>query len=129
MEETLMALLLGATAVTALAGQRIRLGRADQADARPYVVLQKASVQPNYHMQGASGYVATRVQIDCYSDTFTQTTKLARAIKATLSGRSSGNIQGIFIESERDLPAADAGSVSNLFRTSIDITVHYGEPT
>jgi hypothetical protein len=129
MEETLIALLLASTAVVAEAGQRIRLGRADQKDRRPYVVLQKISSLPNYHLQGASGYVAARVQIDCYAETYTEVTTLARAVKGTLSGHSGGNFQAVFIDSERDLPAADAGNVSNLFRTSIDITVHYGEPS
>ncbi len=127
MEETLVALLLGSSAITAIAGQRIRFGRADQKDVRPYVVVQKAGNSPNYTMRGPSGYVMTRLQIDSYAETFTQATKLSRAIKALLGGYSGGTIQGIFIDSERDLPAADAGNVSNLFRTSIDITVHYGE--
>ena len=82
---------------------------------------------PNYHMQGPSGYVSSRVQIDVYGDKYGDVTTIVRAIKALLSGYEGGNIQAIFIESERNLPAADAGEVNSLFRTSIDITVHYGE--
>lgn len=122
-----MALLLGAAPVVALAGSRIRFGRADQSDARPFVVLQRVSAESNYHYQGPSGYVASRFQIDSYADTYTAAKKLARALEARLSGFKGGIIQGIFLESHRDFTAADAGNVSNLFRISIDITVHHGE--
>ncbi|MCK8780560.1 hypothetical protein M0654_11240 [Rhizobium sp. NTR19] len=90
-------------------------------------MLNRIDEQPNYHMQDASGFVSSRVQIDCYAATYTAATAAARAVKAIVSGYKGGQIQGVFIESERNLPAADAGEVSTLFRTSIDITVLHGE--
>jgi len=45
-------------------------GRAPQtAPARPYVVLSRVSGVHDYHNQGDSGLVASRVQIDVYADT------------------------------------------------------------
>ncbi|MGW9230567.1 tail completion protein gp17 [Pseudorhizobium sp. NPDC055634] len=121
MEETLTSLL------ASVASGRRYWGRAPQTAARPFIVLTRIDGLPNYHMQGASGFVSSRVQIDAYADTFTAATTLARQVKALLSGHKGGSIQAIFIESERNLPAADAGEVTSLFRTSIDITVHHGE--
>jgi Protein of unknown function (DUF3168). len=126
MEETLVQILLATPAIVAITGQKIRLGRADQRDARPYVVLQTVSSAPSYHMQGEANPVPIRMQIDCYADKYGQAKTLARAIKSRLSGYQGGPFKGVFIDSERDLPAADAGEVTSLFRTSIDITVHYG---
>lgn len=121
-----MALLLNAAGVTALVSTRIYWGRAPQADpARPYVVLQRIDGTRDYHMQGPSGYVASRVQVDVYGDTYTATKRATRAAVTALSGHRGGIFQGIFIDSERDLPAADAGEVTNLFRTSVDIMVHH----
>ncbi|MEW9838237.1 hypothetical protein [Mesorhizobium marinum] len=44
-----------------------------------------------------------------------------------MSGHRAGIFKGIFIDSERDLPAADAGEVNQLFRVSIDLIIHHGE--
>jgi hypothetical protein len=102
-------------------------GRAPQNVARPYIVLTRVGGQPNYHMRGASGFVSSRVQIDCYAEKYSDVTAVATFAKALVSGYAGGIIQGIFVESERSLPAADAGEVSSVFRTSIDITVLHGE--
>ncbi len=121
MEETITSLL------ASVAGGRRYWGRAPQKATRPFIVLTRIDGLPNYHMQGASGFVSSRVQIDAYADTFTAAIALARQVKGLISGYSGGSIQAIFIESERNLPAADAGEVTNLFRTSIDVTIHHGE--
>ncbi|MDW9773083.1 DUF3168 domain-containing protein [Sinorhizobium meliloti] len=121
MEEALTALL------ASIAGGRRYWVRAPQTEPRPFVVLNRVDGVPSYHYQGASGLVASRVQLDCYADTYTAAKATARAVEAILSGYEGGIIQAIFLESHRDLPAADAGDVTNLFRASIDITVHHGE--
>lgn len=121
MEEALTALL------ASVAGGNRFWVRAPQTTALPYLVLNRVDGVRNYHMLGPSGYVSSRVQIDCYAKTYTATKTVARAVITLLSGYSGGDFQGVFIEGERDLPAADAGDVTNLFRTSIDIIVHHGE--
>jgi hypothetical protein len=119
MEQALTALL------APVAGGRRYWGRAPQNASRPFVIMNVVDGAPSYHMQGSSGYTPYRVQLDCYADTYTATAALASSVKALFSGYVGGLIQAIFIESERNLPAADAGEVTTLFRTSIDITVHY----
>lgn len=121
MEEALTALL------ASVAGGRRYWVRAPQTAPRPFLVLNRISGGPGYTMDGPTGYANRRVQIDCYADTYTAALTCTRAVRDLLSGYSGGIIQGIFLESERDLPAADAGEVTSLFRISIDITVHYGE--
>lgn len=121
MEEAMTALL------ASVAGGRRYWVRAPQTAARPFVVLQRISGVPDYHFQGPSGLVASRVQIDSYADTYSSAKATARAIKTLLSGYSGGDIQAVFIDGERDLPAVDAGDVTNLFRTSLDILVHHAD--
>lgn len=94
---------------------------------RPYVVIQRIDGLSDYTMAGPSGYVASRLQFDVYADSFGSSIATARALKETLSGYRSGAIQGVFIDSERNLPAADAGEVSQLFRISIDAIIHHQE--
>lgn len=107
-------------------GQRFWV-RAPQGGKPPYVVLQRITGVRDYHGQGASGLVKSRVQIDCYAKTYFGVKDLARSVVTILSGYRGGIIQGIFIDSERDLPAADAGDVTQLFRKSLDIIIHHKE--
>ena len=123
MEEAITALLAG------VASGRRYWGRAPQSAARPFIVLNRIDGQRSYTTQAPTNHVASRVQVDCYGDTYTSAKGIARAATAVLSGYSGGIIQGIFVDGERDLPASDAGEVNHLFRVSIDIMVHTGEST
>jgi len=124
-EEALVAILLKSAGLTALVSTRIHWGRAPQGSLFPYVVMQRIDGVRDYTMQGSSGYVASRVQIDVYSESYTGSKKVARAVITALSGRRTATIQSIFLDSERDLPAADAGEVTNLFRVSLDFMIHH----
>jgi phage protein D len=121
MEEALTTLL------ASVAGGRRYWGRAPQTAARPFIVLTKITGLRDYQMSGPSGYVQNRVQCDCYGATYTEAKAAARALITAVSGHSGGVIQGIFVDSERDLPTADAGDVNHLFRTSVDLMIHTGE--
>ena len=125
MEEALVAILLKSAGLTALVSTRIHWGRAPQGAPPPYVVLQVISGSPDYTMQGSSGYRQSRVQADVYSQSYTGAKKISRAVTSSLSGRRTGQIQSIFPDGERDLPAADAGEVTNLFRVSLDFMIHH----
>jgi hypothetical protein len=114
-------------ALHGVAGGRRFWVRAPQSTALPYVVMQRISGIRDYVTSGPSGYVQSRVQFDVYASTYGTARTTARALVAALSGHSGGTIQGIFIDSERDLPASDTGEVSHLFRVSIDAAIHHGE--
>jgi len=108
-------------------GRRYWVRKPQTEPTRPYIVMQRITRLPSYHMQGSSGHIFSRLQCDVYGDSFTVTKGAADAMKALLSGYRDGIIQGIFIDGERDLPAADAGDVTDLFRISIDFTIHHQE--
>lgn len=113
--------------LASIAGGRRHWVRAPQSAARPHLVLNRISGIRDYHSQGASGYVASRIQIDAYADTYTAAKATARQVVTALSGYRSGTIQGVFLDMERDLPAEDAGAVNHLFRVSLDFTIHHSE--
>lgn len=128
MEEQLVALLLSAGGLTAHVPQNsIEWGRSSQGAPLPRIVLQRIDGLRDYHMQGASGYVVSRVQIDIYSERYLTTKVIVDAVRSLLSGYRGGIFQGIFLDGERDLPAADAGDVKHLFRTSLDFMIHHKE--
>lgn len=115
------------TLLASVAGGRRFWGRAPQGVALPYIVLQRISGIRDNLMSGPSGYVQSRVQFDVYAATYNTARATARALVAAVSGHRSGTIQGIFIDAERDLSAADTGEVSHLFRVSIDAQIHHQE--
>lgn len=123
MEEAITSIL------ASIAGGRRYWVRAPQGTAYPLVILNRVGGTPDYVMAGPSGYVASRVQVDVYAETFGALIATERAIVTLVSGykgvTGTTRIQGIFIDAIRNLPAEDAGSVNHLFRTTIDLMVHH----
>lgn len=117
------------TALLATAAPRRFWSRAPQkpAPARPYIVLSRVSGVRGYHNKGADGLVASRIQIDCYGDTYISAHDTGNAIVSTLSGYRGGTIQAVFIDSQRDLTGIDGSDPNELFRMSIDVIVHHSE--
>lgn len=114
------------TALLATAAPRRFWGRTPQAaPQRPYVVLSRISGVRGYHNQGADGLVASRIQIDCYGDTYFSAHNTGNAIVSTISGYRGGTIQAVFIDSQRDLTGIDGSDPNELFRVSIDVIVHH----
>lgn len=95
--------------------------------ARPYVVLSRVSGVRGYHNQGADGLVTSRLQIDCYGETYISAHNTGAAIISTLSGYRGGTIQAVFVDSQRDLTGIDGSDPNELFRMSIDVIVHHSE--
>ncbi len=128
MEVQLTTLLQSAVGLTAhVPAANMHWVRAPQGTKPSYLVIQMISGDPDYDMRGPTGYVAHRLQIDIYSLSYTAVKNARDALVKLLSGYRGGVFQGIFIDSERDLPAMDAGEVSALFRKSIDFIVHHLE--
>ena len=123
MEADLLALL------APIASGRSYYVRAPQGEPYPYLILNRASLVPNYTMAGANGLSQTRMQIDVYGNNWPSTVSTAQALQNLVSGFigivGSTRFQGIFIDAVRDLPASDAGDVTQLFRISIDIMIHH----
>lgn len=91
---------------------------------RPYLVLRGVSGKFDYHMQGASGYRVTRLQIEIYADTPAAAETALNMVAAALSGYRSGSIKGVFLDSHPD-PDRDGGDPNELSRRAIDAIVHH----
>lgn len=105
----------------------VHWGMAPQGSVRPFIVLTRVSGGRNYTTDGLTGPRAARVQADCYATSYGATRTLARRLVQTVDGYRAGPFGAIFIESEQDLPAADAEGNMTSFRTSVDLLIHYTE--
>lgn len=127
MEEALIARLLASTALAALVGDRITPGRRDQGAALPALVVHKIDAPRDYHLQGASGLITARMQVDCWGADYASAKRAARAVAAAMSGArwSAAGVRfdGVLVEDESD-DTFDEGSEA-LFRTRLDLMVHH----
>lgn len=124
MEETLASLLLNDTAVSASVGQRVNWSERP-GDDLPAITLHRISGRRDSHSAGRSGLVSSTVQIDIWGASYKQAKLLARATIRALPQAPSGNLQGIFIESESD--SFEGEDPTPLYRTRLDISVWHTE--
>lgn len=126
MEAALIARLLATAGVSALVSNRINWSRRPQAEALPAIVLHRIDGSPDYHTQGPSGLIESRVQVDCWGASYGAAKALARAIDAAVSGArfTQGAIRfdAILIVDERD---STFDETTPIFRTSLDLMVHH----
>jgi hypothetical protein len=126
--------LLDDSAVATLVSTRIYPRVLPQGTRDPSLVYNRISVLGDHHMQGASGLVAVRMQIDAWADTADQAYDLAAAVKYRLDGYRGAmssvdsppqvvDVQGVFFQTARD----DVDADRKLFRESWDYMLHYGE--
>jgi hypothetical protein len=127
MEEALIAKLLATPGVAGLAGTRVYPGSRPQGSPLPALVFSLIDGMPLYADDGEVGLAQSRVQIDCWADSYADAKTLARSVKAALSGfvGMSGGVDfpTIFIDAERDLREGGSNAAEYLFRTSIDFIV------
>lgn len=126
MEESLIALLLAVSGVTTVVGERVHWNRIEAPAVAPYVILRTISGTRDYAMDGATGLVESRVQVDCYGSTYASAKTAARAIEAALSGyrgtQGGTEFGGVFLTAERDLVDEDE-SPADLHGVSLDFTI------
>lgn len=127
MEEALLSYLKAASAIASLVGTRINLVRSPQGTVCPRVVLTRVSGLRDMTLNnGPSGYVSSRVQVDCYGTSYGSAKTVARAIEARLSGYSgtTGGVrfEGCFLIGERD-DFFDTETPDKLFRTALDFNI------
>jgi hypothetical protein len=129
MEKDLIAYLLAHTAVAAQVSARINWVRAPQAVARPNVILHRVSGERDTTNDGPSGFVSSRIQVDCFGARFEDAKAAAVAIETALSGRSfsqgSTQFQGCFLEAERT-GEEDTDSPDKVLRVSLDFIIFHG---
>lgn len=126
MEEDLIGYLLAAPAVALQVGTRIAWIRAEDAVAKPYIVLNRISGVRDTTMDGASGLIASRVQADCWGIEPRHSTACARAVETALSGLrftfGQTQFRGCFLIAERDA-YDDTETPDKLFGKSLDFTI------
>jgi hypothetical protein len=132
MEEAFPSLLTGASGVTDLVGTRIYWGRRSQStSALPAIVLTRVSGVRDYHMLDASGLVQSRVQVDCFAESYASAKSTARAVRDAVNSYSgtvgSTVFQHVTIDSERDYDETESGADRHLFVTSLDLLIWHTE--
>jgi uncharacterized protein DUF3168 len=128
-------LLSDATIAAAVGGTRVHPTVLPQGVKLTSIVFNVISEVTDHHMQGASGLVMVRMQIDAYAQTTDAADALARAVKERIDGvhgtwtygsdspQASVMVQGCFAETAR----TDYQSDAELFRSSRDYMIHYEE--
>lgn len=127
MEAALINRLLADAGVGAVVARRVTPVRRDQGGLLPALVLHRVGGSHDYHLGGASGLVASRVQIDCWGSTYASAKAAAAATKAALNGArwvaNPVRVDAVLIEGERDDTFDEGGKA--LYRTSLDFMVHH----
>lgn len=131
MEEALIGFMLANPALVLLVETRIDWQKRPQGDTLPSISMQRVSGVRDYAMQGATGLVQSRVQIDCWGETYASTLAVARAVRDLLSGirRNLGSteLQGAFIDSERHGYEKDGNAAEAFHRISMDFQIWHSE--
>lgn len=132
MEQAIQSLIAGAAGVSALASARVYAGDAPQGTPRPFVRINTVAGVRDYHMAGASGFVASRVQVDCFGATYPAAKNLATAVAAAVTGYSGTiggiELQGVFIDNEIDDSEDDTGRASTIYRVLLELSISW-KPT
>jgi hypothetical protein len=125
MEEDFRALLLADTGVAALVGTRVNFGAHPQGQPLPALVLQTISDQEDFSMQGPSGLLEGRVQVDCYADTYGGSKLLSRATRSALNGYRGGGFLLVTQVSARDSREGGSNEATRPYRVSMDFLTHW----
>jgi hypothetical protein len=125
-EEDLRSRLIAEAAVLALVGTRVSWVDRPQGSALPAITLQMISPGRIYTHGGANDLADSRVQIDCWGDSYGAARGVARAVLAAMeAGVTQGNTDfaRAFLDGERDMPAEDLAGGVKVFRTSMDFII------
>lgn len=126
------AYLLSHTAVSDIVGQRIYADKLPQNAVLPAVVLKIQSERLDHSLQGLSGIVATRIQVECYATTRITSNALADTVIwcgiDKIKGMYTGlNIRGVMVEDGRRSYEDDetGGGDDARYVSQFDFQVHW----
>jgi hypothetical protein len=98
----------------------IHWNNAVQQDGQPYLVLQTASGDRGYVMDGPDGISGPTIQFDCYAARFMDNETTQKILLSLLDGYRGSignfNTQGVFFRGQSD----EYDDKDKIFRTSID---------
>ncbi len=136
-------LLVSSTPVAAIIGIRCAPLAQSQPTKKPYVVLSTIVGDHQHHLEGASGLVFERIQVDAYAEDPDTLRALFDAIRNRLDGYrgtvtvpdSGGETGGtlqidacILIDERTDIDAPTEGKDLGTFRHRLDFRVSAAEP-
>jgi hypothetical protein len=130
MQEALISYLLeSGSPVSGIVGDRIYWVERPQGSPTPALVLTRVSDNPDYVMDGPSGFSQTRVQFDAYAETYAGAVSIVRALRDRLSGvrfeQDGVEFQGAFIDGERDQFEDATNTSERFYRVSVDYMVSH----
>jgi len=132
-EQGLVAELLADAGVSALVGTRVHPHVIPQDGELPAITYQRISSQREMQMDGPLSLIRVRMQVDCWSSSYSGAKSLADAVRSALNGvgiRSpktlgSESVQLVFLESDNDL--ADFEGDKREYRVSQDWMIYHVE--
>jgi hypothetical protein len=129
MQADLIARLLADPALTGIAGQSVFWARRPQGILPPLVLLRMVSSVPALIMQGEGPVEQSRVQIDCYAQTYAAARAMAAAVKARLGGYSgvvgATRFQGVFRVTEMDMTEGGETDPDRVMRVMLEFMVSW----
>lgn len=117
--------LLADATVASLIGTRMFPVKLPQNPTFPAVMIQTISGERVHSTDGASGLAGPRIQIDCWAESYADADAVFEAVRKRLDGKGNGDIQGMFIQSERD----DFDFELGIYNRSMDVFVWHKEAT
>ena len=126
--------LLSKSAIQAIIGQRFYVGMRRQGATLPHAVISKISGRHEHNLSDVADLAWTRLQIECYSDTSSESDELAKAIIqsgiAAVKGATNGvDIRGVRIDrGQENFVVSDSdGGDDHTYLTELDLEVSYRE--
>jgi hypothetical protein len=129
--KALRSFLLADAAIVAVIVDRVYALRIPQGIKSSSIVVTRISGPGDYHLQGPSGLMSARIQVDAWATTADAATTLANLVKDRLDGYrgtvgTGGNIitvHGVFVADLRE----DYDDDAELYRSGRDYFVHHLE--
>tara|TARA_R110000744_G_scaffold282777_2_gene394394 strand:- start:2217 stop:2627 length:411 start_codon:yes stop_codon:yes gene_type:complete len=119
--------------ITGAVGTRIFPNVAPQTTALPFIIYDVNGVQPNDTKDGVSTLDTNDVMISCYSETYSEASRIAQYIRVAMDRIPEGSYGGEQIQSSQfqsyndifDNTSGDAG----IYRKALDFEIRQINPT
>jgi len=133
-ETALFAIITGDATIESLIASRVYPNVVPQGAAMPAITYQQISGPRDHVMDGPSGLVGARFQLNCWSGDYAQARQLAEAVRKELNGYSgtvnTRQISAILLEDEGDMPQVRPGTDELMrYGKRMDFIIWFKEPT